>query len=73
MESHLLESKLIYEKHNLPKAKASLTACRANANMVYIKPTLQAEIEYTAGIIHLAEKDYQIAFSYFFESFEAFH
>ncbi len=36
VESHLLESKLIYESKNLPKAKASLIACRAAANMVYI-------------------------------------
>lgn len=29
VESYLLESKLIYESHNLTRAKASLTACRA--------------------------------------------
>jgi 26S proteasome regulatory subunit N6 len=73
VEGHLLESKLIYEKKNLPKAKASLTTCRASANMLYIQPLLIAEIEFVAGIIHLAEKDYPIAYSYFFEAFEAFN
>ncbi len=73
VEGHLLESKLIYESNNLQKAKASLTACRASANLVYIQPLLQADIEVTAGMIHLAEKDYQIAYSYFFEAFEAYN
>lgn len=73
VEGHLLESKLIYEKNNLPKAKASLTTCRASANMVYIQPLLIADIEFVAGIIHLAERDYQISYSYFFEAFEAYN
>jgi len=73
VESYLLESKLIYESKNYAKAKASLTACRANANKIYIHPVLQADIEKTAGILHLAEKDYRIAYSYFYEAFEAFH
>lgn len=73
VEAHLLESKLIYETRNIAKAKATLTAARANANKIYVQPTLQADIEKTAGIIHLAERDYQIAYSYFFEAFEAFH
>ena len=73
VEAHLLEAKLIYETRNIAKAKSTLTAARANANKIYIQPTLQADIERTAGIIHLAERDYQIAYSYFFEAFEAFH
>lgn len=36
VEGHLLESKLIYESRNLAKAKAALTACRANSNMIQI-------------------------------------
>lgn len=73
VEGYLLESKLIYETKNIPKAKASLTACRAHANKIYIQPVLQADIEKTAGILHLSEKDYRIAYSYFYEAFEAFH
>ena len=73
VECFLLESKLIYESHNLTRSKASLTACRASANMVHIPSALQAEIEFTAGKIHLAEKDFKIAFSYFYESFEGYH
>ena len=73
VESHLLEAKLIYESQNIAKAKAALTACRANANKIYIQPVLHADIEKTAGILHLAEKDYRIAYSYFYEAFEAFH
>lgn len=73
IEGHLLESKLIYMTKNWPKAKAALTACRSAANAVYVAPLLQADIETTAGMIHLAERDLQIAYSYFYEGFEAFH
>jgi 26S proteasome regulatory subunit N6 len=73
IEGHLLESKLIYMNKNWPKAKAALSACRSAANSVYVAPLLQADIETTAGMIHLAERDIQIAYSYFYEGFEAFH
>lgn len=73
VECFLLESKLIFQSHNLTRAKASLTACRASANMVHIPSSLQADIEFTAGVIHLGERDFSIAFSYFFESFEGYH
>lgn len=58
VEAHLLEAKLIYETHNFARAKASLTASRASANLIHIPSTIQADIEFTAGIIHLAEKDF---------------
>lgn len=73
VEAHLLESRLIYETKNWPKAKAALTAAKAATAAIYIQPLLQAELDYTAGMIHMAEKDYAIAYSYFYESFEAFH
>lgn len=58
VEAHLLEAKLIYETHNHAKAKASLTASRASANLIHIPQVVQADIEFTAGIIHLAERDF---------------
>lgn len=73
VESHLLEAKLIYETRNWPKAKAALTASKAATNSIYIQPLLQADIDYVAGMIHMAEKDYAIAYSYFYEAFEAFN
>lgn len=36
VEAHLLEAKLIYESHNYARAKASLTASRASANLIHI-------------------------------------
>jgi len=73
VECFLLESKLIFETHNLTRAKASLSACRASANMVHIPSNLQADIEFTAGKIHLAERDFKISYSYLYESFEGYH
>ena len=36
VDGHLLESKIIFESRNLAKAKAALTACRANSNLIQI-------------------------------------
>ena len=73
VEAHLLETKLQFEMENLPKAKSALTACRANSNSVFCSTLLIAEIETTAGMIHIFENDYKIAYSYFYEAFEMFH
>jgi 26S proteasome regulatory subunit N6 len=42
VELYLLESKINYKIKNFPKAKASLTASRANANNVYCQPAIMA-------------------------------
>lgn len=73
VEAHLLETKLQFDMENLPKAKSALTACRANSNSVFCSTLLIAEIETTAGMIHIFENDYKIAYSYFYEAFEMFH
>ena len=73
VEAHLLETKLQFEMENIPKAKSALTACRANSNSVFCSTLLIAEIETTAGMIHIFENDYKIAYSYFYEGFEMFH
>jgi 26S proteasome regulatory subunit N6 len=73
VEAHLLETKLQFEMENIPRAKSALTACRANSNAVFCSTMLIADIETTAGLIHLHENDYKISFSYFYEAFEMFH
>ena len=42
VELYLLESKINHKICNLAKAKASLTASRANANNVYCQPSIIA-------------------------------
>jgi hypothetical protein len=72
VESFLLESKIIFESKNIGKARAALTACRANANQIQIPRNLMADIETIAGMLHLEEHDYQISYSYFYEAFELY-
>lgn len=57
---------------NTSKAKASLTAVKTTAHSIYIVPLLQAEIDFMSGMIAADEKDYMLAYSYFYETFEGY-
>ena len=67
---NLLESKINYYIKNYAKAKASLTASRANANSVYCQPIMIAEIDLMSGILYSHELDYKTGYSYFYEALE---
>jgi len=73
VEIHLTECRTHYAVQNIPKAKAALTASKTNANAIHCPPMLQAEIDLWSGIVAAREKDHRTAFSYFYESFEAFN
>ncbi|AET40352.1 proteasome regulatory particle lid subunit RPN6 Ecym_5616 [Eremothecium cymbalariae DBVPG len=73
VEVHLLESKVYHKLRNLAKSKAALTSARTSANSIYCPTLTMAELDLTSGILHCEDKDYKTAFSYFYESFEAFH
>ena len=69
----LLESKIHYATKGISKAKASLTSVKTLCTKVYIEPKLQAKIDMHAGILAAYEKDYNLAYSYFYESFDVFN
>ena len=72
VESQLVESKVYHALENLPKSKASLTAVKTTANSIYIVPMLQSEIDMMSGLIAADERDYNTAYSYFYETFEGY-
>lgn len=70
VQLYLLESKINYKVKNFAKAKASLTASRANANNVYCQPSIIAEIDLVSGILYAQDQDYKTSYSYFYEALE---
>jgi 26S proteasome regulatory subunit N6 len=72
LDVHLLESKVYFATKNMAKSKAALTAARTVANSVYCPPLTQAALDIQSGLLHAEEKDFKTAYSYFFESMEAF-
>mmetsp|Transcript_2707 Transcript_2707/g.4600 ORF Transcript_2707/g.4600 Transcript_2707/m.4600 type:complete len:390 (+) Transcript_2707:2-1171(+) len=72
LESQLVESKVYHALENLPKAKSSLTSVKTVANSIYVVPMLQAEIDFMSGLISADERDYNTAYSYFYETFEGY-
>lgn len=73
VEILVVESKINISLKNIPKAKVSLTAAKANANAIHCPYLLQSEIDMLSGIINAQEKDFKTAFSYFNEAFESLH
>jgi 26S proteasome regulatory subunit N6 len=72
MEVQLLESRVYHALRNLAKSRAALTSARTSANSIYCPPLMQACLDMQSGILHADEKDYKTAYSYFFETLEAF-
>jgi len=73
VEIHLVETRCNFNCENLPKARASLTMSKTNANAIHCPPLQQAEIDLWSGIVSLREGDARTAFSYLYEAFESFN
>jgi 26S proteasome regulatory subunit N6 len=73
IEIQIIESRVYYEVHNIPKSKGSLTGARAAANSTYCPPLLQAEIDFLGGMLCAEERDFKTSYSYFYEAFETYN
>ena len=69
----LLESKIHYATNGISKSKAALTSVKTLITKVYVEPKLQANIDLHAGILAAHEKDFNLAYSYFFEAFDVYN
>lgn len=69
----LVESKIHYWSKGYTKAKAALTSVKTLCTKVYIEPKLQAEIDMHAGVLAAHEKDFNLSYSYFYESFDVYN
>jgi 26S proteasome regulatory subunit N6 len=69
----LIESKIHFASKGISKAKAALTSVKTLCTKVYIEPKLQAEIDMHAGILSAQEKDFNLSYSYFYESFDVYN
>lgn len=72
VEVQLLEARVYHALRNIPKARACLTSARTSANSIYAPPLTQAALDNMSGVLKAEDKDYQTAFSYFFEAFESY-
>ncbi|KAG4305917.1 hypothetical protein PORY_000827 [Pneumocystis oryctolagi] len=72
VEVYLLESQIYHAIKNIQKARASLTSARTCANAIYCLPHIQTGLDFQSGILHAEEKDYNTAYSYFYEAYEGF-
>lgn len=72
VEVHLLESRVYHLLRNMAKSRAALTSAKTAGNSVYCPPLLQASLDSQSGILHAEEKDYETAFSYFYEAMEGY-
>ena len=73
IEIQLIESKIHYKSKGIVKAKAALTTVKTLCTKVYIEPQLQAKIDMHAGMISAHEKDFNLSYSYFYESFDVYN
>lgn len=49
-----------------------MTSVKTTSHAIYVVPLLQAEIDHMSGLIACDENDYTTAYSYFYETFEAY-
>lgn len=72
VEIHLLESRIYHLLRNMAKSRAALTSAKTAGNSVYCPPLIQAALDNQSGILHAEEKDYETAYSYFYEAMEGY-
>ncbi|KAF0266832.1 hypothetical protein FOG48_04017 [Hanseniaspora uvarum] len=73
IDLYILEFKNYYQLKNFVKAKNSLIACKTIIQSVYVNTLITAELDMLNGIIFCENKDYQTAYSYFYESFNSYY
>eukprot|EP00834_Sanchytrium_tribonematis_P007403 NODE_663_length_4918_cov_0.396140.p2 type:complete len:267 gc:universal NODE_663_length_4918_cov_0.396140:681-1481(+) len=73
IQIYIQQSISYYHLNNIQNSKTSLISAKTLSQSIYIPPSLQLQLDNQSGLVHLLNKEYTIAYSYFYESVEQLH
>ena len=73
LQVFIQQSRAYYSLKITSKAKGALVAAKTLSHQMYVPPTVQLQLDEQSGLVHLLDKEYTIAYSYFYETVEQLH
>ena len=73
LQIYIQQSRAYYHLKSTPKSKGALVAAKTLSHQMYVPPTVQLQLDEQSGLVHLLDKEYTIAYSYFYETVEQLH
>eukprot|EP00835_Amoeboradix_gromovi_P000880 NODE_33_length_32023_cov_0.217579.p11 type:complete len:266 gc:universal NODE_33_length_32023_cov_0.217579:3625-2828(-) len=73
LQVFIQQSRAYYYLKNTNKSKGALVAAKTLSHQMYVPPVVQLQLDEQSGLVHLLDKEYTIAYSYFYETVEQLH